>query len=227
MAKSFILRPNADVKVGHKITPSDSLYAYQLINESVPDGMATAITAAGDEIVVEENYTSMFKLNGNFPTIGKIDNVVVGLVAFMSLKGANIDDYHYIDLIVNGMSYGEKMVCSHTTTEQILHTVQYPEIVGVVNEYLKKHNEFPEISVSIRSSMMGRNLSGNKSDTRLAYITQMYSEFYYSDNKEIYQKNDGKYKYASGTYQKKNGTWAEIPSDEAKTIVKNNTIRRG
>lgn len=228
MAKSFILRPSADVKVGHKITPSDSLYAYQLINESVHDGNATALIATGDEIVNLITYTSNFMLGGDIPPLNEITDVIVGMVVCTPNPDYyNLVDSHSIEISVNGISCGQKFVCSHTGEEWYLHTVTHPEAVDTINNHLKEFGEFPAISISLYSRMEGSDNLGNKSSEHDTYITQVYVEFRYISDKEIYQKNDGKYKYASVTYQKKNGTWTEIPSDEAKTIIINNTIRRG
>lgn len=228
MAKSFILRPSADIKVGHNITPSDSLYAYQLINESVHDGNATALIATGDEIENLITYTSNFKLGGAIPPISEITDVIVGMVVctpYPDLYG--VADIHFIDLSVDGILCGQKFVCSRTTEEWYLHTVTHPEAVNIINNHLRDYATFPELSLSLTSEMDGLNSMGNKSSQTDTYITQVYVEFRYFSDKEIYQKNDGKYKYASGTYQKIDGSWSEISEDEAKTILKNNTIRRG
>jgi hypothetical protein len=69
----------------------------------------------------------------------------------------------------------------------------------------------------------------SKGDGGKVFITQAYIEVLYDDveNVGIYDKINGKQKAATATYQKFNGTWSEIPEDEAKTIIKNNTIKRG
>ena len=62
-----------------------------------------------------------------------------------------------------------------------------------------------------------------------SYVSQAVFELEceYGDNLDIYDKVNGSYKPAQVAYHKVNGIWTEISEDEAKSILNNNTIRRG
>lgn len=227
---SLILRPNADVSVGHEIMPGFT-GVYQLIDEDVADDEGTQIGTRAyisSDNEDKKTQTSIVSLNG-----GAFSKKKILLMKLVSCHCIEVDESD-TGVRLTVMFGGENASFSSSSdTGEAYKTNEWfitasSSITSSINLFVKNNKVLPEIHLQLETTAHAFS-SSNKSDDASAYITQAYIEVFYEDILDIgvSKKINGEYKAASTAYKKQSGTWSEIPEDEAKTILKNNTIRRG
>lgn len=227
MAKSFILRPSADISGGDGTS-------YLKINDIVADDDETClgVDASGDRggQDYDDTATYVFSLSGNIP-LNRIKVTDIKIIYRISMYdppaygGASFT----IILTKENKEFFYNLIDKADSEEFVTfnETVQAEWINSVISsplEFLSK------IQMKIRLRAYHQYNEGmSKGDGGKVFITQAYIEVLYDDveNVGIYDKINGKQKAATATYQKVNGKWTDIPEDEVKTILKNNTIQRG
>lgn len=224
-------KPSADVIVGHKI-PDGFSAIYELLNEEVADDDFTEISSKGEDpksstvlvnLSVEKAKISQIRLNSRI----YIDlNHVGSSITFLIYVG---EKYYEIKQYENG---------AFLTNDNAWYTDKYysfesvisknASIIKEINSYYRANGTMPLIYIEIITD--GQYYEGSSgSKTTIPKVSQVYLDVVYEDitNIGIFDKVGGAYKAATAAYRKTGGAWSEITEDEAKTILKNNTIRRG
>lgn len=214
----FYLRPSKDISLGHTIYPDTLTDGYLAISEEASDDDETYLKGSGESVfafsgVVPEKLRSIKTANiyldftsGPYVHGGCERNIQVKLYV-------NESEVHTYEIIDN----------KTVTWESISIT---DEDIGIINEFIISKGVMPAIWLSVDFDIDFMSASNGKGGG-YSNLTQMSISLFYQQNIGIYDKVGGEQRPATAAYQKINGTWSEISEDEAKTILKNNTIRRG
>lgn len=100
------------------------------------------------------------------------------------------------------------------------------EFVIKLNNYIAKYHKFPMLNIQISTTGA---YNSEKDASAEAKVSQVFLDLVLDKNLSlgIYDKVGGEQRPVTTAFKKVNGSWSEIAEDEAKTILKNNTIRRG
>lgn len=226
---TFYLRPSGDVEKSYfSVYPSTLEHYYLAINEEECDESSTYISydIKDDGSGYETSVT--FDFDGNIPdAMHRILSASITLCAMGDGSDDGTYGYAHVDFIIyvgNDSLTISGAEISESGFEEI--SEQSEALASLVNEYLKENNKFPSITVKLYiSGSTGGSPKGSR-DYQI-FISQLFMIFSCSTDIGIYDKVGGKQKAATATYQKVNGKWTDIPEDEAKIIIKNNTIKRG
>ena len=210
---TFILRPSADISVGHTLYPSDSTAAYLLINEETDDGSSTYITSNSSS-----GLTSKFALSGNIPSeLAKVTNIKV--VHVSSNAASNYTSIINYSLEIDGTKVSVSDSFSPSDTSYIVYEKNITDTTFL--NKLNSSGAFSDLTLTITSSC-----ASNKSYK--VNTTQVYLEVTYNTaDIGVHKKINGSWVAATQAYQKTNGAWTEITADECKAILQNSLCKRG
>lgn len=220
IVKKLYIRPSADIYLGHEVVNSE--YGYLAISEQIADGGTTYIHSSSlsisrFETKFDSTYSKKTVLTnakicvhadnyGDLNT-GESKNVFVNIF----LGETSITDEHF-----NFASNDYKL--GWVTVEK-----QSETLLNALKNYLDINGKLPDLTLELSS----RGYSGGYKEESLdVAISQVYIEIECATSESIFLKKDSKYTNARRAYNKANGTWSEIPEDEAKAILTSNTIRR-
>jgi hypothetical protein len=233
---TIILRPGADLSFSGRIYPETLKYGYLAINEELADDYSTYIFDKDEP--QSEVTPAECTLSGNFfitPPIRVKKKIIDGnfcIAYWLNAKNKPVNPSVEAILYINGIQFSLPVLVYDAdaykgTGIQIISIEKIPSnVLEAINEVVIKNSSVPFISLSLTASIVDDGNSNGKA-LAMARIDQVYLELFYQNDIGIYDKIDGNYKVATAAYQKHNGIWSEIPEDEAKTILNNNTIRRG
>lgn len=227
-----IFRPSEDIAVGHSI-PSGFTTVYQLINEEEADDSSTEIFSDGTESYPDASSTVLVNIlmqQVSIKQIRLVSRIFVGWdgsstadVSFrLSVNGAQFNTVQQ-SAVYRGSAW---MTDSYYTFEAVITSCS--DILKEINSYYKIHKTMPPVEILINTNGdFSEGTTGLKMAS--AKVSQVYLDVVYEDitNIGIFDKVGGKQMPSTAAYQKVNSSWSEISEDEAKTILKNNTIRRG
>lgn len=237
-----VLRPCADVSVGHEIMEGFS-GVYQLINEEEADDSTTYIGSFAEfikETEVNDLRTSIVKLDSITETakLIYINMFLVGTAFFDTTSGED-DSYAKCEMYLEIDGVTSSSVCIfddilNQTTHHFNHAYvlnSEDEFVQAINNYYNKNGVMPEIKAHLSTNChhipKGSKASGSGAK---AQITQAYVQVIYegglATNMNIHHKVNGVWKPATKAYQKQGGTWIEITEEECKTILKSHLITK-
>lgn len=203
---TLILRPSADISVGHTLYPAGSPNAYLLISEEESDYSSTCISTS-------DTAASTFRLSGAGQAFKhRVTSIYIHGDEYVSGNGGT----NYYQLDINGLLTGE--IEQNPTASKHTITLSVPEAVEIINSYVSINRCLPAINISIRSIA---DTSGEKSTTSKVGVSQVYLGISYEEvlGINVHKKVDGAWKEAQAAYQKVNGSWVEITEDEAKSIL--------
>lgn len=164
---TFVLRPSADISVGHNLYPTDSSAAYLLINEEESDGNATYIASDIGEGAIA---TSKFALStADLPA--KRFMIVTAVVLYFDPYASSIANdptaYNEFILEVNGNATG---IISNNTLKGLSH-VTFSDAIPLINEAMASNGSFPTINLTVISHG-GRQTGTSKGSDVSAGISQ-------------------------------------------------------
>lgn len=227
-ATTFILRPSADISVGHSLYPEGSTAGYLLIDEEVSDEDSTYIfvkSLTDDSLALEDTTvtaTSSFRLSGNVPndeiTVTNIDLVYS---AMYSAYGTKTSSY---TLIVNGISIDTASLPNTMYSYDAKTITLGSDVVDYINNYIMLNGGFPEITISIQSSATSSENDKGK-QVGYVYLSQLYLNVTY--NTGVYRKILDTWKPSYQLYQKINNVWTRVTSSNAKAIMRSNLLKTG
>lgn len=222
-----ILRPISDI-------PENDNQFFLLVNEEVADDSSTEIFLEGGVGVNGEDAEVDYAFGIDTSQIPSKANVLN--VRLMVRSCATGDDSCSITggLYVNDAKIESSTVLSYpygpennklNSEYQSLFLAFTVDDIKVINTYIKEYKRFPPLYFYLH---LDAGIAAEYKDAPVIYLTQTYLEITYNDvvNIGIYEKAGGKQMPSTAAYQKVNSSWYEISEDEAKTILKNNTIRR-
>lgn len=224
-----ILRPISDI-------PENDNPIFLLVNEEVADDSSTEISLRGgvglngkDE---EMDYafgidTSQIPSKANVLNVRimarsrAIGNVYCNITGGLYVNDAKVES----STVLNYDRYNQGNNELNNEYQSLFLTFTVDDI-KVINTYIKEHKSFPPLYFYIH---LYAATAGEYKNPAIIYLTQTFLEITYNDvvNIGIYEKAGGKQIPSTVAYQKVNSSWSEISEEEAKTILKNNTIRRG
>ncbi|MBR3806666.1 MAG: hypothetical protein IKJ13_07555 [Clostridia bacterium] len=223
-AGTVILRPSADISLGHPVYP-EGMKGYMAISEEVSDGSATYIgvldasDSGGGSSIFELTRVETYKINKVISAKLRLDWMVRSnyqegnsSVAWMEVTIYCEENaiYTFRDAVKNGGKAPDVLL-------------DVPDIASAFNNYLETSGYIPKVSASISSGYEGH---GNKTPVDCALTTlTIILECELGIN--VYKKVNGAVKAATATYRKLGGSWAEITEEEAKDVLKNNIITEG
>ena len=155
---TLILRPSADISVGHALYPANSVNAYSLINEEVSDGDSTYIYTKN------MSNTSKFRLSGEPQhNIKKVTSITLkGEPYNENSSNAGSNTFRlYVD--------GTLVYSSEHNTDKTIDSAFSGALQ--INEYLAENGELPIIDLEIASTVYS-NTSGSK--TYNSGVSQVY-----------------------------------------------------
>ena len=231
MAGTLILRPSADVSVGHKKLMSGSSVttaAYLLVNDVVCDGYASIINHSADSMD-RTSITSKFSLSVENPVTERIKIVAIRIYASGVVNGTSYGRFsHEVSLSVDNAAISVPISISYGAydgdypTSQA--TVTDAGFLEAVNAYEGLANGMiPAFTLGI-TSIAAQNDSSKSSDSD---ISQIYVEIDYESGLNIHRKVDGEWRQAQIAYQKINGAWAEISEKLLKSILAASLATKG
>lgn len=241
---TIILRPSADIFIGHTLAPLDSTVGYVLINEETTDLSSTFIGArmlssdfVDDGLIINES--SEFELSA-------IDNIPNEKIIITGVKihsyGTNGSDSdilsNKIGLCVNGevcrlhdILYTD-FILNDDGTEGIYgyNVVDDIESIQMLNKHLLKTDIgiIPSISIQFITSVGDYN---GDPDDKFKYVycptlSTIWVELSYETyaGLPIYKKNEHEWKMGYGVYIKSNGSWVKQDIDTAISYINNKFV---
>lgn len=227
---TLILRPSADIYVEHVLYPSDSTFAYLLINEEESDGFSTYIRSKPVSALTasEISSTSKFRLS-NTSAVGDKPFFVTSVMVF-GTSYCSQTEYarNSFTLEINGVAVKSDGVDEDYKGGGWFGGAFY-EAIAIINDYLVVNKVLPEINIIVESTSWDATGMGNKVKLAESGVSQLYVTLNYEEILDIgvFRKVNGVVKAATAAYRKLGGSWAEIPEEEAKDILKNNIITQG
>ena len=224
---TFYLRPSGDVeKSDFSVYPSTLEHHYLAINEEECDDSSTYISYDINDDGYGYETSVTFDFDGNIPDA--LLRILSASITLCGMGGSSngTTGYAWVDFIIyveNDSLTISGADISESGFEEIF--VESETLASLVNKYLKENNKFPSITVKLDIS--GSAGSSKGSERYQIFISQLFMTFSYSTNIGIYKKERDQYKATTVAYKKQGGTWTETSEDECKTIIQNNTIRRG
>ena len=219
---TLYLRPSADIFVEHIKSPSESEYAYLLINEEESDGESTAIRCSS----IIPAPTSKFMLENKSELSSQkifITSVMIhgtSVPASMSYEGS----LNYFSLEIDGTQTPETSVYNTGKNDYI--SVQDNNAAELINDYIYKNKKMPNINIIVKS-VQAEVTSGDKVRMMDSGVSQLYVLLTYETTDiGIHRKVGGEYKAATSAYRKTNGSWVGITEEECKTILQNSFITK-
>lgn len=171
---TIILRPSADISVGHELYPTDSTAAYLLINEEVSDTSSTYIRVpetADESTSSTISTTSKFKLSnvGTFPNKRFV-------VTSVNINGDN----YCIDNVSNECKNEFNLEIGGAQSSTVTSTSDKDEFdlpvidaIPLINEAIANNGILPDINLNITSYAYAQT-SGNKVRFGYSGVTQVY-----------------------------------------------------
>ena len=177
---TLILRPSADISVGHLLYPSDSTSAYLLINEEVSDREATyIISKMPTESNTETIATSKFKMSNSSelpPKKFAITSVEIRGEVY-EIGGFGADAHNEFILNINGTDIFVPRFRASKTFD-----ISVPNAIPIINDCVAINGELPEINLIITSH--GYTTIG---ETKDSFRSSGISQVYLSINYEMYE----------------------------------------
>lgn len=232
---TIILRPCEDVdSTNLSRYPEDSDSLYILINEKICDYDSTYIYS--EEKNAGSKHTSKydFKISwGAFPA-NKIKITGLRACAYAKPNWSDKRTWSFTLIFDNvELTTGTLKPDNGNYTDYVLYEYNmanynsYDLFINKLNNFIADKGLLPT-DIACQLSFRAWHDDNSKSTDSPFMISQVYFEFDYEYlNIGLFKKKGDIYQAATNAYKKQNGTWSEIPEDEAKTILKNNTIRRG
>ena len=171
---TFVLRPSADISVGHNLYPTDISAAYLLINEEESDDDATYIASDKGEGAIA---TSKFALStADLPAKRFMMVTAVRLYfdPYASSTTNNTTAYNEFILEVNGNATG---IISDNTLKG-LSSVIFSDAIPLINEAMASNGSFPTINLTVISHG-GEQTGTTKVSDVSAGISQAYLSIAY------------------------------------------------
>lgn len=239
--KEVRIRPVSDVSVGHDI-PEGFTGVYQLLNEIEADDEITEIRSgtSGETKTSTVKFTppllrpsliqqirlySRIKVEGDSGSYSNVEIMVIAGSKTMPIS------YFYTrqDSTPNINNINPKEYESWETGSYYNYfsvKTNKDAFVTTLNNYIETYHEFPSFSIKISTT---GDYDSNKSTKAESHVSQVYMELVLgkSFGLGIFDKAGGEYKETKLVLRKNNTGWYEIAEDEAKSILNNNTIRRG
>lgn len=172
---SMILRPSADIYVGHALIPVDSTAAYLLINEETSDGSSTKIqtnnTASLYEAESKFVLTNVSQLEVSKYTVSSV-NIYADSANY---EGNSNESYNEFVLEINGV---ETSAYRATTMKNGIN-ISVPDAIPLINEAIAVTGTLPSINIKIKSragEYVSSGMGGGSDKTRTedADVTQVY-----------------------------------------------------
>jgi len=226
---TLILRPSADISLGHDVYPTDLGAGYLAINEEVDDGEATYLSvtsvAAADGA---REATSTFALAVAGGLKVKIYNVsAVTAFATCTWGGSgNTPYYAKVEVLIDDVVY----VTSDNTGSTQAISFDCADLVEPINSYIANNNgALPNILLRITNGAYpvatetddktAGTVTNYSSATSKCYQAYIELTCEYKEIIGICHKVNGEWMSTVAAYQKQGGVWAEITEDEAKSIL--------
>lgn len=227
MAGTLTLRPDEDISGGTGTS-------YLQICETVADDASTRLggsseTNSGEGVDFSNIY--IFGLS-NVVKQGKVDITGVKIIQRCLLSCKEIAASSQITLICNGESIFSNEVSTDTDGAYISFEEEATaeELVLLKRLVEENANHIPEMQLSVKLYAKADYNDGMATEkTSSVYLTQAYVEISYEDLQGIgiYKKKDGAARLTLEAYRKIGESWVEISEEEAKDVLKNNTITEG
>ena len=163
---SAILRPSADIYVGHRLIPASSTEAYLLINEEVSDGISTYIMVS-NEPVSESKFamTNTTQLEVSKYTI--LSAIIYGDIPSENKSG---DSYYEFILEINGVETSAYRIHGGSKGD---FTISAIDAIPLINEVVAVTGMLPNINIIIKS-YGGEYVNGNKTSEDSCALSQVY-----------------------------------------------------
>ena len=241
--KTLYLRPCEDISVGHTLSNAEGVSAASLISETVSDEGSTYIY-----LEMDSGYTySTFKLDFDDNTkIRKVISASIKVEASFQYGNAshNIsifdenenevysiylgysEEGNAIGVRINGEQLHPETAWGGITGSSVTNSFDASSLADFINDHITRKGLATPLNLTLEIRSGVRKNDGSKYDS-LAELSQAIFELECETGIEVYEKVDGNYVVSTAAYKKHNGIWSEIHEDEAKTILNNNTIRRG
>lgn len=164
---SMILRPSADIYVGHSLYPSSSTHAYLLINEETSDGSSTIIKTETPLVIHESKFVLS---NTTQLEVSKYTISSVVIYAQGSNSTSSDDTYTEFVLEINGTQTSAQRV-GHIKSAK---SVNVFDAIPLINEAVAVTGTLPSINIIIRS--FGGEYENENKGTRtdIVDLTQVY-----------------------------------------------------
>lgn len=169
---SMILRPSADISVGHSLVPTNSTIAYLLINEEVSDNASTYITGRSISAVSESKFVLS---NTSQLEVSQLTVTSVTICAdSYDFQGRSTNAYNEFVLEING----KETVAYRVTSMKDLVSISVPDAIPLINEVVANTGTLPSINITIRS-LGGEytdsgSMGGGKTKDEFPDVTQVY-----------------------------------------------------
>lgn len=228
--QTFYLRPSSDISRQHSVKAGLLEYGYSSINDYHNDGTSTYIYVSQQADVIQKYSEFGISLTGTSSEHNKIKKVNKAYVKVCGWSESSHTGYTGLllfDATGNQKYFRFWPYSADYNIDRQGKVEEDTTIAALINELIDngKLNELSnwKLMVDTRVESDGGEKSNN------SYVSQavFQLECEYGDDINIYDKVNGIYKPAEIAYKKANGTWIEITEDEAKSILNNNTIRRG
>lgn len=228
---TIILRPSADIYVdGLKKMPADSSTYFNLVNEEVCDVSSTYVYLKNAS-TGEEEGTYQFAVS-NFAAVPINKFKITGIKACIYIWGGPAYEQYQISLRFDEIFVGTTKTSLESSHESKLRThdmnqsPSYGLFIDHLNNYIIQNGLLPNDITGLIT--LNSNVDTTQKIGSETCVSQIYFEFDYEEiTSSLFDKVGGAYKAATAAYRKVGGAWSEIPEDEAKATIKNNTIRRG
>lgn len=238
----IILKPYGGDPGNQHVGYPENTDIYRWISEDVSDGDVDYIYApAPDQTydsVKTQELVSLFYFNGDIPENKiKVLSFKIKYSAKDSITGDQTSEIWF--LVSSAATISKTSSKSITDYQSEPEEIALPdEDVQTLNTWLSKAGKgnFPEFSVFVYTiNGYNEEKEGGSGDSHDKYtysevrLSQLYLEIEYEEVLSIgvHKKVGGEYKAAIGAYRKVDGAWVELTEEEAKSVLKNNTLIRG
>ena len=164
---SMILRPSADISVGHELVPVSSTEAYLLINEEVSDGSSTYIRVLNNSAVSESKFAMT-----NTTQLEVSKYTILSAIIYADTPYENKSDNSYYEFIleINGI---ETSAYRFSGKNKGGFTISAIDAIPLINEVVAVTGMLPNINIIIKS-YGGEYVDGNKGGYDYCALSQVY-----------------------------------------------------
>lgn len=230
-----MLRPSADISLGHPVYPETLGAGYLAISEEISDGTSTyiGVTSAPDSALTFASNFAMSPVSLGDQKVAKILTATLRYDGYVyvgndgtaycncSVKVSNDDAFSASDKEQKTATGGQG---GRTNT---LSNADMPDVANSITSHLVASGELPSVTAYIENYTDKDN--GTKY-VRQSYVSQLAIELiceFPPTDIGIYHKTNGAWLAATAAYRKRNGAWVEITADECKSVLVNSLCLGG
>lgn len=221
---TIILRPSADVTLGHNCSSGSS--GYSLINESSADDDSTYIYQSISS-TSSSSKTSTFKMSGTLSTSNKIKVTSIKVYVRAYENGSSNYTCSGKYKISAGGNSSSEATMSNITSQTSYTNYSTTYSASDLNISDTEFSSLDDLNMTVTVITSG-NLTSNKGSSFHVRVTQVYAEVTYEEviptGTGLYIKSDGSYVEVKKVYKKVNGIYVE--QTDLKSLFSTSTMYR-